>query len=83
MIYFHELSDETMVDDINVNFVLNPLVYDNNENNESQTESPTKIIKDERWWQILIQVSIPFFIAGIGTIAAGVILGNVEVRKVI
>lgn len=36
-------------------------------------------LQDEKWWHITIQVSIPFFIAGIGTIGAGIILGHVEV----
>lgn len=36
-------------------------------------------IKQEEWWKTTLQVSIPFFIAGIGTIGAGVILGRVEV----
>lgn len=36
-------------------------------------------IKQEKWTSILIQVSIPFFLAGIGTIGAGIILGRVEV----
>ncbi|XP_070508132.1 solute carrier family 41 member 1 isoform X2 [Chironomus tepperi] len=35
-------------------------------------------IQHEKWWQTTIQVSIPFFIAGIGTIGAGIILGRVE-----
>lgn len=35
--------------------------------------------KQEKWWQTTIQVAIPFFIAGIGTIGAGIILGHVEV----
>lgn len=34
---------------------------------------------DEKWWHITIQVAIPFFIAGFGTIGAGIILGHVEV----
>lgn len=37
-------------------------------------------IKQEKWWQTTIQVAIPFFLAGIGTIGAGIILGHVEVR---
>lgn len=45
----------------------------------SQDEQRAKI---EKWWQITIQISIPFMLAGIGTIGAGVILGNVEVRTV-
>jgi hypothetical protein len=36
-------------------------------------------IKHEKWWQTTIQVAIPFFLAGIGTIGAGIILGRVEV----
>lgn len=39
------------------------------------------LITDERWYQTTMQVSIPFFLAGIGTIAAGVILGHVKVIK--
>lgn len=35
---------------------------------------------EEAWWQTTIQVSIPFLIAGVGTIGAGIILGIVEVR---
>lgn len=37
-------------------------------------------LKQEEWWKTTLQVSIPFLIAGIGTIGAGVILGRVEVR---
>ncbi|XP_065362834.1 solute carrier family 41 member 1 isoform X1 [Calliphora vicina] len=39
-------------------------------------------IKQEKWSSILIQVSIPFFLAGIGTIGAGIILGRVEKWRV-
>lgn len=38
-------------------------------------------LKIEKWWQITIQVSIPFMLAGMGTIGAGVILGYVEVSN--
>lgn len=38
-----------------------------------------KQVIQEKWWQTTLQVSIPFFIAGIGTIGAGIILGRVEV----
>lgn len=37
-------------------------------------------VVQEEWWKTTLQVSIPFFIAGIGTIGAGIILGRVEVR---
>jgi hypothetical protein len=40
---------------------------------------PLSGVKEEKWWQITIQVSIPFFIAGLGTICAGIILGHVKV----
>lgn len=40
----------------------------------------TKSVTEEKWWQTTLQVSIPFLIAGLGTIAAGIILGRVEVR---
>ncbi|XP_058063198.1 solute carrier family 41 member 1 [Anopheles bellator] len=35
-------------------------------------------LRQEKWWQTTIQIAIPFFIAGIGTIGAGIILGRVE-----
>ena len=38
-----------------------------------------KQVIQEKWWQTTLQVSIPFLIAGIGTIGAGIILGRVEV----
>lgn len=41
--------------------------------------SRTGVIKQEEWWKTTLQVSIPFLVAGIGTIGAGVILGRVEV----
>ncbi|XP_052864595.1 solute carrier family 41 member 1 [Anopheles cruzii] len=39
-------------------------------------------VRQEKWWQTTIQIAIPFFIAGIGTIGAGIILGRVEHWKV-
>lgn len=36
-------------------------------------------IADEKWWHTLLQVSIPFLIAGMGTIGAGIVLGRVDV----
>ncbi|KAL9878236.1 solute carrier family 41 member 2 isoform 6-T7 [Glossina fuscipes fuscipes] len=39
-------------------------------------------LKQEKWTAILLQVSIPFFLAGIGTIGAGIILGRVEKWRV-
>lgn len=45
---------------------------------------PSKVVahypvKQEEWWKTTLQVSIPFLIAGLGTIGAGIILGRVEV----
>ncbi|CAH1643946.1 unnamed protein product [Spodoptera littoralis] len=34
--------------------------------------------KEERWWSTLMQVAVPFFIAGCGTIGAGLVLGHVK-----
>ncbi|XP_047037032.1 solute carrier family 41 member 1-like isoform X3 [Helicoverpa zea] len=34
--------------------------------------------KEERWWNTLMQVAVPFFIAGCGTIGAGLVLGTVR-----
>ncbi|XP_045780118.1 solute carrier family 41 member 1-like isoform X1 [Maniola jurtina] len=34
--------------------------------------------KEERWWNTLMQVAVPFFIAGCGTIGAGLVLGSIR-----
>ncbi|KFB42030.1 AGAP000663-PA-like protein [Anopheles sinensis] len=39
---------------------------------------PVAAIRTEKWWQTTLQIAVPFFIAGFGTIAAGIILGRVE-----
>lgn len=46
---------------------------------DDRSEKQLVGIKQEKWWQTTLQVAIPFFIAGIGTIGAGIILGRVEV----
>lgn len=54
---------------------------DNHINSDDNEETlPIKEIKKEKWWHITIQVAIPFMIAGVGTITAGIILGIVEVN---
>ncbi|CAG9864597.1 unnamed protein product [Phyllotreta striolata] len=40
------------------------------------------LLKKEKWYSILTQVSVPFFLAGIGTIAAGTILATVTKYEV-
>ncbi|CAG9861395.1 unnamed protein product [Phyllotreta striolata] len=39
-------------------------------------------LDEEKWYQIITQVSVPFFIAGIGTIGAGIVLSKVTEFKV-
>lgn len=51
-------------------------------NNDEKLALNRPGIKQEKWSSILLQVSIPFLLAGIGTIGAGIILGTVEVRFV-
>ncbi|CAH0687164.1 unnamed protein product [Chilo suppressalis] len=47
--------------------------------NESDAEKqPLSGKKEERWWTTLMQVAVPFFIAGCGTIGAGLVLGTVR-----
>lgn len=38
------------------------------------------LLKKEKWYSVSIQIFIPFMIAGIGTIGAGLVLGQVEVQ---
>lgn len=45
-------------------------------------QSEKQKLVEERWYQIFIQVSVPFFIAGIGTIGAGLVLNRVQEYKV-
>lgn len=33
----------------------------------------------EKWYQTILQILVPFLIAGIGTIGAGIVLNNVKV----
>ncbi|XP_057669413.1 solute carrier family 41 member 3-like [Diorhabda carinulata] len=45
-------------------------------------QSEKQKLVEERWYQIFIQVSIPFFIAGLGTIGAGIVLNRVQEHEV-
>lgn len=40
----------------------------------------SRLITEEAWYQTGLQISVPFFIAGIGTIGAGLVLAKVKVR---
>lgn len=44
-------------------------------------KSEKEKLDQEKWYQILLQVSVPFFIAGIGTIGAGIVLSEVTVSN--
>jgi len=39
------------------------------------------VIKQEKWWSTTLQVAVPFFLAGVGTIGAGLTLGIVQVSS--
>lgn len=52
---------------------------DNGNGFDRKTSKSGAPIKQEEWWKTTLQVSIPFLIAGIGTIGAGIVLGRVEV----
>ncbi|CAK1546826.1 unnamed protein product [Leptosia nina] len=45
---------------------------------EDAEKQPLSGKKEERWWNTLVQVAVPFFIAGCGTIGAGLVLGSVR-----
>ncbi|XP_075987039.1 solute carrier family 41 member 1-like isoform X2 [Anticarsia gemmatalis] len=45
---------------------------------EADAEKQPLSGKEERWWTTLMQVAVPFFIAGCGTIGAGLVLGTVR-----
>lgn len=47
--------------------------------NDSDPRRKPRDILNERWQHTALQVSVPFFIAGIGTIGAGLVLDNVQV----
>lgn len=43
--------------------------------------SEKSVIKQEKWWSTTLQVAVPFFLAGVGTIGAGLTLGIVQVSS--
>ncbi len=42
-------------------------------------DGENKLTSNEKWYTILLQVLFPFFIAGFGMVAAGVVLDKVQV----
>ncbi|KAH8385631.1 hypothetical protein KR200_004054 [Drosophila serrata] len=49
----------------------------NDEETKATKTDPEEIYR-ERWYSTLIQIVIPFFLAGLGTITAGLMLGKVQ-----
>lgn len=47
--------------------------------NDGDSKRKPRDILNERWQHTALQVSVPFFIAGIGTIGAGLVLDKVQV----
>lgn len=56
-------------------------ISDPNDPNGSNGNGNKVDIKTEKWCHTILQVSVPFFIAGAGTIGAGYILNMVKVRS--
>jgi hypothetical protein len=50
---------------------------------DTVTSTENGIIKPEKWWSTTLQVAVPFFLAGIGTIGAGLTLGVVQVSSLL
>lgn len=44
----------------------------------SDSDGPPPV-EEEKWYNVTLQVFIPFMIAGVGTIGAGIVLGDVQV----
>lgn len=55
-------------------------ISDPNDLNDSNDNGNKLDIRTEKWCYTILQVSVPFFIAGAGTIGAGYILNMVKVR---
>ena len=55
---------------------------DGNKKNQDSSESLISHTRKERWYSILFQVSPPYLIAGLGMVAAGIILDMVQEWKV-
>ena len=45
--------------------------------------SENSVVKQEKWWSTTLQVAVPFFLAGVGTIGAGLTLGIVQVSSLL
>jgi hypothetical protein len=45
------------------------------------TSVENEVITPELWWSTTLQVAVPFFLAGVGTIGAGLTLGHVQASR--
>lgn len=52
-------------------------------NTSSEAGSTFEKPKKENWCGVAAQIFIPFMIAGMGTIGAGIVLGSVEVNIIV
>ena len=79
------LSDGDDGDAFEETSLTEPLVRrsDDDSNDDVTVVEPTTprhpLEQDEAWWQIAIQVFIPYMIAGFGMVAAGLVLDAVQV----
>lgn len=55
-------------------------VTDPDPNYPNDSNGNKRDIKNEKWYYTILQVSVPFFIAGLGTIGAGRVLTYAKVR---
>uniref|UniRef100_A0A1B0D8M3 Uncharacterized protein n=1 Tax=Phlebotomus papatasi TaxID=29031 RepID=A0A1B0D8M3_PHLPP len=64
--------------DIVRNFSRSQSTVDDSNLDKVESGSETKLIPvEEKWWETTLQVLVPFLIAGVGTIGAGVVFGIV------
>jgi len=69
----------------NASVVTSSIIHSNLSGGDSRASlislgKPITIRKNERWFHILSQIGIPFLIAGLGMVGAGILLDHVMVR---
>lgn len=71
------LSSGSSIVTISSNAVLDP---DAERRKDLNGHGDGRDIRNEKWYHTILQVSVPFFIAGLGTIGAGRVLTTAKVR---
>jgi len=69
------LSSGSSIVTISSNTVLDP-----DAERRKDLNGDARDIRNEKWYHTILQVSVPFFIAGLGTIGAGRVLTTAKVR---